>query len=150
MNQENRYSEADEVAQEALAAIGDQRDKNPEAANILHRMASAAIGEGDPAKAEGLAREAVALHRKLQGEGHPETAWGLYVLGLSLQQQQKLDEAEPCYREALLIFRKQFDDSQIAVKTVLSGLTSVLTAKGDDKGLKQLKADLAKRQRATK
>ena len=41
----------------------------------------------------------------------------------------KLDEAEACYREALTIFRKQYNDSHKSIQYVAHGLIEVLPRK---------------------
>ena len=149
LNAQYRYKEAEEVAQEILVIARQQPDPQPEVANVLHRLAYATIMQGDPVKAERLARESVALQRKLHRDNHPETAWGLYGLAWVLRDQKKFDEAEAYYREALTIFRKQYDDTHDSVSQTLNGLRYVLTAKGDQAGLKRLNAESAVRMSET-
>ena len=60
----------------------------------------------------------------------------------------KLDEAEACYREALTTFRKQYNDSHRSIQFVAHSLIAVLTAKGDEAGIKQLNDEFAARQGA--
>jgi tetratricopeptide (TPR) repeat protein len=93
----------------------------------------------DPVKAEQLAREALELHRKLHGEFHPETGWGHHVLANALNAQQKLDEAETHYREALTIFRRSYDDAQGAVLQQLLSLARLSKVKGDQAALDELR-----------
>ena len=146
---QRKYSECDEVAEQILAIARQQPDRFPELANVLHHYADSALNQGDKVKAERLAREALALHRKVHGDSHPETGWGLFQLGRALQEQVKLDEAEACYREALTIFRKQYNDSHKSIQYVARALTDVLNAKGDEAGVKQLNDELSARLSAT-
>src|SRR5262249_11475641 len=59
------------IVEEILAIAAKNPDKYPEVANLKHRLAETME---DPIVGEQYAREAVALHRRLQGETHPETA----------------------------------------------------------------------------
>ncbi len=135
-----KYEEAEQIAQEALGIARHHPDRYPEVATVLHNLAHAAVYQGDPVKAERFARQSVALHQRLHGEIHPETAHGLYVLATSLHDQQEFDEAEVHYRAALMIHRKQFNDSQTPVLAASAGLAHTLRAKGDQAGLDALRA----------
>jgi tetratricopeptide (TPR) repeat protein len=145
---QRKYSEGDAVAEQILAIARKQQERFPELANVLHQYADSALNQGDKVKAERLAREALALHRKVHGESHPETGWGLFELGRALQEQLKLDEAEVCYREAMTIFRKQYNDSHKSIQYVARALTDVLNAKGDEAGVKEIQDELTTRIRA--
>jgi tetratricopeptide (TPR) repeat protein len=101
-------------------------------------MAGSARFRGDLFEAERLARRSVALHRQLQGDHHPETAWGLVELGLALSDQNKLDEAKECYVEALGIFRRYYRSSNKALLSVYSNLSIVLRAQGDAERLHEI------------
>ena len=103
---QRRYDEAEEFAQQALAIARAQPNPLSGEASIRRTLADIAVMQGDFAKAERLAREALALHRKLHGEDHLATAAGWEALGYVFYRQKKFDEAEKCYREALAIFVK--------------------------------------------
>jgi serine/threonine protein kinase/tetratricopeptide (TPR) repeat protein len=83
LDTQRKFSEGDEVAEQILAIARQQPERFPELASVLHHYADSALSQGDKVKAERLAREAVALHRKVHGDSHPETGWGLFVLGLT-------------------------------------------------------------------
>lgn len=126
------FEKADALAEEALKIAGDLDSVQiPCVANFAHGLARSKLGQGDYVAAEALARKAVSLHRRLQGDHHPETGWGLTVLGLTLRQQMKLAEAESAQREALMIFRRNYDDAHKSVQCVLIRLARVLAAQGN-------------------
>ena len=81
-------------------------------ANALNMRAITLVNEGNPTQGESVAREAVTLHRKVHGEYHPETGWGLFFLGRALEAQEKLDEAEKSYRESVELFGRIYDDDR--------------------------------------
>ena len=87
LDTQRKYSEGDEVAEQILAIARQQPERFPELASVLHHYADSALSQGDKVKAERLAREALALHRKVHGDSHPETGWGLFELGRMLQEQ---------------------------------------------------------------
>jgi tetratricopeptide (TPR) repeat protein len=128
------------VAQEIFDIAQRNPDGFPQLADLLHRLANRATARGDYLEAERLARRSVALHRKLQGNHHPETAWGLFELGRALGGQRKFEEAEASYDEALAIFRRYYRNSQKPILGVYSNLAEILSAQGDEKGLNELRA----------
>jgi tetratricopeptide (TPR) repeat protein len=131
-----RWDELDPVIEEIRAIAAKNPDRYPEFANLLHRLAETM---GDPVVGEQYAREAVALHRRLHGKTHPETAWGLQALALTLRKQRKFDDAERYYREALEIFRKQYGDFDAPVVLTMMNLAAVLRNKNDEPGLDRLR-----------
>ena len=146
LNGQLKYGEAETVANEAIE-LGRRHfpDGNRDLADVLHRLAGAAIVQHQPEKGERLARESVAMHRKFHGGDHPETGWGLFTLAWALCEQQKYDEAELHYREALTIFRKSYDDTQPSIVRTLQALRDILTARGDTAGIRRLDAESAAR-----
>src|SRR5262249_24555727 len=98
------YGEEEAVFNEALAIAKANGTEDPELANIMHRHAPLLAARGDLEGAEQLARRAVEMHRRLHGNLHPETAYGLADLGRVLRDQGKLGEAESAFRESLAIF----------------------------------------------
>jgi len=137
--QQGRFREMEEVGEEILAISRRQPDGLREAAEVLSRMADIATQRGDAVQGEQLAREAVELHSERHRGNHLGSAYGLEQLGGALLAQQKLDEAEQCYREALTIFRELYDDSHVAVVQAVSRLANVLRIKGDEAELEQLR-----------
>ena len=78
------------------------------------------------------------MHRRLHGNDHPETAFGLKTLARALESQQKLLPAEAAVREALTIFRRQFSDDHNNVRDTISQLKAILEARGDKPALEAL------------
>jgi hypothetical protein len=146
---QSRLAEAEEVANDALELAGDEEESDyAELANILTGLADAKLIEGKTAAAERLARRAVAVHRRLHGDHHPETAWGLLGLGLALQEQRKFAEAEKPLRESLAILRERYTNQNrniSAVDSVSQVLKSFLEAKGDRAGIETLTKEEAER-----
>jgi tetratricopeptide (TPR) repeat protein len=136
---QSRLVEAEQVANEALALTSDTKDsESAELPLILHNLANVKSNDGNHQEAEELARRAVEMHRRLHGDHHPETAWGLWVLGQSLIGQKKFPDAEPPLREALAIFREYYTSEFRAVRGITHDLASVLEAQGDRAGLDAL------------
>ena len=136
------FTEAEAVANEARA-IGRELfpQGHSELANILHRLADANRAQGKLAEAEPLAREALAMHERWHGSNHPETGWSLATLATICMDQGKLDEAERTCRRALSIFRTYYDDSHDSVAVIRASLASLLTKRGDQAALEQLRAE---------
>src|SRR5262249_8006520 len=82
LSEQQRYDESRAVAERAVALARDAGfPEHPEVAKILHNQVQVRISMGDTAGAEQVAREALAIHRRVNGDDHPETGWGLYKLG---------------------------------------------------------------------
>jgi serine/threonine protein kinase len=79
----------------------------PEAdANLRFILGTVFVDLGDYAKAEAMARQALALAEKLHGREHEDVAGALVLLGQIQQLQGRAAESEPLVREALAIARK--------------------------------------------
>jgi serine/threonine protein kinase len=141
---DNRHGDAESVTEEAMAIASHSGEEFPDLASMLHRYADMKIWQGRPKQGEELARQAVDMHRRLHGEQHPETAYGLRTLANALQQQQKLEGAETALRECLAIFRRCFPEEQFAVRTTVDQLKTVLKVRGDQSALDALAEEEAK------
>lgn len=128
---QQKYQEADQIANEALALSHNVSEAETDAANILHNLAQSKTLQGKAAEAETLARESVVLHRRVHGLHHPETAWGLDALGRALVAQQKWAEAADCFREALQIFGEHYDLTHKSIRLTDENLRTALRAQGD-------------------
>jgi tetratricopeptide (TPR) repeat protein len=147
LHRQSRFSEAEQVANEALALAGNPKDSDYlELPNILHSLADSKSTRGKYDEAEKWARQAVEIHRRLEGNHHPETAWGLSVLGTALRGQQKFVEAEAALREALAIFREYYTPEHRAIQEVGHELESVLWATGNHAGIHALANEQAERE----
>jgi tetratricopeptide (TPR) repeat protein len=141
-----RFDEARAEAEKALGLARASNIEPPELANILHVFASAQVNQGNVVEAEQTARRAVEMHRRLHGPNHPQTASGLYVLGLALVKQQKFPAAEVALREALTIFRQSYSGQESSIDATLTLLKKVLKARGDEAGLAKLEQEQLKHQ----
>jgi serine/threonine protein kinase/tetratricopeptide (TPR) repeat protein len=133
---QHRFGEAEEFAQQALEIARAQPNPLPGEASILRTSADTALLQGDFVKAERLAREALALHRKLQGDDHLATGADWTALGNVLYRRSEFDEAEKCYRQALAIFVKRVGYCPMEV---LTSLATILDAKGHQTALNELR-----------
>jgi tetratricopeptide (TPR) repeat protein len=133
---QRRYDEAEAIAENALAISQAQSKPLAGEASIRRDLAGVAIVKGDLAKAERLARQALAQHRKRQGEVHLATGAGWETLGNVLYHQKKFDEAQTCYRHASAIFVKTHGYCPVNVLTLWA---VILDAKGDQTGLEELR-----------
>jgi serine/threonine protein kinase len=133
-----RDTDAERVTQDALEVARQAGHELPDQASLLHRYAGLKIRQGHFAEAEQLAQQAVAMHRRLHGEEHPETAFGLSTLGSALEPQQKLAEAETAFRESLDIFRRQFPEDHPNIRDAIGKLRAVLEARRDKSALEAL------------
>jgi tetratricopeptide (TPR) repeat protein len=139
--QQMRYREAEAVYEKAYA-MARRHDQQPELASILYRQALLATATpGNAAKAEQLARQSVAIYRQIHGNHHPNPAWALWTLALSLQEQNKLDESEQCFREAIAIFGDLYGDAHFLVHELREALKLVLLTQGDKAALAALKVE---------
>lgn len=102
-------SRSQEVFDEAIALMGDNSTgENTDWASIMHCHAEALAWSGREVEGEVLARRALAMHRRLRPAGHPEIAFATWTLGVALEKQSKLDEAEGVYRDAFSCFKQLY------------------------------------------
>ncbi len=80
--------------------------------HVQHVLARVLAEEGKLDQAETLARETLAVRRRVMPEGHEGTGRTLLYLGAILVQKGKLDEAEPHLKEALTLFRQHYGKKQ--------------------------------------
>jgi tetratricopeptide (TPR) repeat protein len=136
---EKRYDEADRAFEEAAALAREHPADVPrEFATMVANQGAQKRDRGELREAEALAREAVALHRRVDGEDHPELAWGLRHLGTTLVAKGDSMGAESCFREALAIFHKRYG-RHYTVDGVRAELEKILTARGDRDALERLR-----------
>jgi serine/threonine protein kinase/tetratricopeptide (TPR) repeat protein len=138
-----RDEDAEHVTQEAIEVARQSGREFADQANLLHRYAGLKIRQGHFAEAEQLAQQAVDMHRRLHGNEHPETAFGLTVLARALEPQQKLADAEAAVREALKVFRRQFSEDHPNIRDTMNQLRNVLEAREDKTALEEFKKEEA-------
>jgi tetratricopeptide (TPR) repeat protein len=118
-----------EISDKAAERVGRDLTNQP----LLEAELRNTLGEvywalGDYAKAETMERAALALRRKLLGNGHAEVAQSLNDLGKALWSQGKLSEAENIHREGLALRKKLATPGPIAES--LNNLGLVLYSQG--------------------
>jgi serine/threonine protein kinase len=129
--QPGKWDGLEPVAQEALAEARKFPGQDfPKLASILGGWASAKITHGQYAEGEGIAREALAMHRKLHGPDHLETGWGYFILAKALRFQNKLPEALQADKQALAIIRKRLPAEHRNIAVALDGVNRTLDAAG--------------------
>ena len=133
---QRRFDEAEDFAQQGLAIARAQQNPLSGEANIRCTMADVAVMQGDFAKAERLASEALDRHRKLHGDHHSATAAAWQALGYVFYRQKKFDEAGRCFSEARAIFVKSHGYCPI---DVLALLAVIFDAKADQDDLNELR-----------
>jgi eukaryotic-like serine/threonine-protein kinase len=89
---------------------------------------------GDYAGAERPYMDALAIHRSLMGNDHPELARSLNDLGWVLREKGDYPGAESAYRESLAMRRRLLGAEHPDVATSLSNLGVLLRLKGDYAG----------------
>lgn len=117
LTKQNRFVESDAVAEELLriARAGPSMER-PSVAETLHNLSGSKRLQGDLEAAVRLGVEAVALHRRVSGERHPELAWALAHLSSAYLQLADYDAAEAATREAGLVFGGAYgSDSPLVV-----------------------------------
>ena len=77
----------------------------PEMAGIYQGWADSKIAQGQYVEAETIARQAIAMTRKLRPD-HPEVIWGHFVLAEALRRQNKFSEALEADKQVLATFHK--------------------------------------------
>jgi eukaryotic-like serine/threonine-protein kinase len=82
-------------------------------------------------EAEQLARESIAIRRRLLGPEHVDVADSVNTLGMSLWQSGELAEAEVAFREALRIREKAQGPNQLDAAVHMSNLAGVLRQRGN-------------------
>ena len=101
-----------------------------EAARLLQRMGEYLLARAQYAEGEPIYQNALALHERLLGPDHPETAHTLsgqaslyYALG-------KYGQAEPLYQRALAICEQALEPGHVGVANILNELALLYNALG--------------------
>jgi hypothetical protein len=85
LQRQGKWNDLKAIANQAIAEVHKTPGAEyPEIASIEHGLVAAELAEGDYPQAERLARDALAIHLRLDGLGSIETGWGYNVLGSAL------------------------------------------------------------------
>jgi serine/threonine protein kinase len=124
-----KWDAIESVVKEALAEAREFPGQAfPKLASTLRGWANAKTAHGQYAEAEGIAREALAMHRKLDGPEHLETGWGYFMLAKTLRLQNKLTEAIEADKQALAIIRMRLPAGHRNIAVALDGVNRTLDA----------------------
>jgi eukaryotic-like serine/threonine-protein kinase len=130
-NNQNKKEAAEPFAREAVAirrkVLGNE---HPALVNALDQLSSA-VELRDPAEAERLAREALAISTRAYGANHRETARLQNNLGFMLYKQGGYAEAVSLYRAATDTFRQTLGADAPLTLGAKVGLAQNLNASGD-------------------
>ena len=142
VGEQGRLAEAQSLADQAFAAAAEAGITEHETlAKILHDRVADKLRAGQLAGINELAARAVAMHRRVNGDHHPQTAWAIEIQGVALRETGNLPAAEARLREALAIFRQHYQESHKSIAFTVDELRRVLQARGDTAGLAALEAD---------
>ena len=97
-------------------------------ATLQHNLAGLAHGQGHFVQAEQPARCAVELRTVVLGRGHPDVAADLAVLGAVLYGQERHDEAEMVFNQALTAFQRHYGPDHYEVAVNLGNLAALYAA----------------------
>jgi tetratricopeptide (TPR) repeat protein len=121
-----KHDEAGELYRQALqnTAEGDLLGR----ATVQHNLAGLAHAQGLFVQAEQPARCAVELRTAVLGSGHPDVAADLAVLGAVLYGQERYDEAEMVFNQALTAFQRHYGPEHYEVAVNLGNLAALYAA----------------------
>ena len=120
------YDEAVKLYHQALQATA--KDDLLARAALQHNLAGLAHAQGQFVGAEQPARCAVELRTAVLGRGHPEVAADLAVLGAVLYGQERHDEAEMVFNQALAAFQRHYGPDHYEVAVNLGNLGALYAA----------------------
>lgn len=124
-----RHDEASALYQRALAVLeGSSTRKDDDIAALYHNLGGIEHARGDFAAAEPLARRGLAIRRSLGDED--AVAADLVALAAILDGQQKFDEAERIYHEALTVLDRSPEQNAGDIAVVLNNLGAQYVARG--------------------
>jgi serine/threonine protein kinase len=109
----------------------------PEMAGIYQGWAESKMAQGRYAEAETIAREAVAMTRKLRPD-HPEVIWGHFVLAKTLRKQNKFNEALAEDKGVLAVVQKLAPLGHKAIALTLTEVIDTLNAADESHALTEL------------
>jgi tetratricopeptide (TPR) repeat protein len=122
-----KWDELEPIVKEAEAEARQFPGREfPRLASIYRHWASAEMAHGQYAKAERIARQALAMHLRLDGRDHVETAWGYYDLAHALRPQHHFAESLQADKQALAILRKHLPPGHPNIGAVLDAANYTL------------------------
>lgn len=101
LTRRERFDEAEGAAREALAIFRAVDPDHFEVGKCVNALGLVAAKRGEPARAEGLYREALANFERSLGRDHPFFWWTTGSLAMAIAEQGRLAEAEILQRQVL-------------------------------------------------
>ncbi|WP_439628282.1 tetratricopeptide repeat protein [Gemmata sp.] len=135
-HQAGQVAEGTKAFQDALAITrrgypkADFPDGHTNLAASLNNLGIVLHGQGKPAEAEPLYKEALEMRQRLFKGDHPQVAASLNDLGVLLQVQAKLAEAAPLLRDALAMHKRLFKGDHPQVVSIMNNLAALHNAQG--------------------
>jgi len=130
------YERAQKLLKEALAI--QEKELGPEDPSLLRtltRLSKALSFARQHSQAEEIEKRILSIREKEYGPDHPTVAHSLHTLG---NYAADAEEAMAFYKRALAIYEKAYGPEDLKVATVLRGLASIYSEKGDHKEAKRL------------
>jgi serine/threonine-protein kinase len=124
------FDRAQPLLDKSLALRRAEGHDDAQVADTLSELAVLALETGDPAKAEQLHRETLALRRAQLGSDHPDVGRTLRELASVLTSRGGYAEAESLQREALAIHERAYGTEHVEIASDLEGLHIILRNRG--------------------
>jgi serine/threonine protein kinase/Flp pilus assembly protein TadD len=104
---------------------------HPDVVRVLFLQSQMQQLRGDYAESERLAREALEMQRRVDPQDGVAIANGLQFLAVALKQQDRLDEAEEHYRDALALRIAEHGERDDRTASTLTSLAELLRVKNE-------------------
>jgi tetratricopeptide (TPR) repeat protein len=128
---EGRFAEAETLFQEILMKCGETYGVHPYTATILGSLAETIHKAGRSDEAETLARQSLEMFERCLGGFHPDVASQRANLAGLLSDENKLNEAEALYIDAIRCLEADVStETQTRLAIALHGLAGVLRSQG--------------------
>src|SRR5512141_2770041 len=125
------YGQTTQKAQQRRNAAPQAKRADDRHWQELMDQAEGQIANGDYAHGEQTAQQLVTEARRIFGEGHPDTATSLNVLGDAQMRQGKYSEAQKNFSAALAIYEQRLGPENVSTAAALNNLALVLEKLGD-------------------
>jgi tetratricopeptide (TPR) repeat protein len=126
-----RHDAAEPFHSRALRILRKVYDgEHPDIASVMNDMVRTVLPR-DPAVAESLCREALAMRRRLLDKDHADVAWSLYNLAYVLIERGNLDDAEAILDETLAKRGSSLPDQHPIVSSCLLLRGRIEMARGE-------------------
>jgi serine/threonine protein kinase/tetratricopeptide (TPR) repeat protein len=130
LGEEEKYSEGEVAAREALAIQRKLRGPEHRMAWSLNTLGVCLDGQGKYEEAETMYRDALAMRRKLLSDKDPDLACSLNNLSGVLSRKGDLPGAEKALREAITVMKKHYGPENPYIEVQLDNLAKCLIGQG--------------------